>query len=71
MVGDLAGAWHYNPGVILATCAWAALFRTVVGRATGCWMNVRLLAIEGGWWAIDLVLTGLTVNQQLHADLLA
>lgn len=71
-VGDLTGAWRYNPGgVVLVVGAWGAVVRTVVGRATGRWINVRLLVTALGWWVIVLMLAGLTVNQQLHADLLS
>lgn len=71
-VGDLAGSWRYNPGgVVLVVGAWAAVLRAVVGRTTGRWINLRLLVTARGWWVIALVLAGLTLNQQLHADLLA
>jgi hypothetical protein len=70
-LGHLAEAWRFNPfGFLLVAGAVVALVREAVGRMTGRWWNLRLtrprLAI-----AAALVLIGaLTVNQQLHAELL-
>lgn len=70
--GDLTGAWRYNPGgILLVAGAWASIGRSMVGWTTGRWVNLRLVLSRGGWWALALVAAALTVNQQLHADLLA
>lgn len=70
-VGDLPAGWRYNPGgVVLVAGAWTAIGRTVIGRVTGRWLNVDLV-VPWGWWTMATVLVGLTINQQLHAELLA
>ena len=71
-VGDLTAAWRYNPGgLVLVGGAWGAIVRAAIGRRTQRWPNLQLDVTPGGWWAIAIALTVLTVNQQLHADLLA
>lgn len=72
VVGDLAASWRYNPGgVVLVAGAWGAIARTAVGRWARRWANLQLDVTRGGWWAIAAAMIVLTVNQQLHADLLA
>lgn len=69
--GDLARAVAYNPASPLVVAgAMAAVLRWVVGRATGRWLTFHLHVSRRGWIAILLGLALLTVNQQLHADLL-
>lgn len=69
--GDLARAWRYNPGgLLLVAGAWVSIVRALVGRLTGRWLNLHVVVSRGGWWALTITLAALTVNQQLHADLL-
>ena len=71
-VGDLAASWRYNPGgIVLVVGAWGAIVRTTVGTWTSRWANLRLDVTGGGWWTIAAIVIALTINQQLHADLLA
>lgn len=70
--GDVAGAWRYNPGgVVVVAGAWASIGRAVIGRLTGRWVSVHPVVTRSGRWLVAGALVVLTVNQQMHADLLA
>lgn len=69
--GDLARAVAYNPASPLVVAgAVAVLLRGVVGVASGRWLTFHLHVSRRGWIAIIVGLVLLTINQQLHADLL-
>lgn len=69
--GDLARAVAYNPASpLLVGGAVAVLLRGAIGRTTGRWLTFHLHVSRGGWIILGMGLVLLTVNQQLHADLL-
>lgn len=69
-VGDLSGAWRFNPlGVVLVVGAWAALGRALVGHATGRWVTPVVPAHVVMPTTVG-VLVLLTVRQQLRASYL-
>lgn len=71
MGGDLAQAVAYNPASPpVVAGAVAVVLRWAVGRTTGRWLTFHLHVSRSGWIVIVVGLVLLTVNQQLHADLL-
>ncbi|WP_344967814.1 DUF2752 domain-containing protein [Salinactinospora qingdaonensis] len=71
MRGDLAASWRYNPiGIPLVLGAVATLVRFAVGLVTGRWLNVFVRS----WSALGMLggifVALLSLNQQLHADVL-
>lgn len=71
MGGDLARAVAYNPASPLVVAgAMVVVLRGAVGRTTGRWLTFHVHVSRRGWIVIVVGLVLLTVNQQLHADLL-
>jgi len=69
--GSLGDAIRFNPASPLVVLAGAALLaRGVVGAVTGRWLDVRAHIERLGWMLLTVLGAVLTVNQQLHADLL-
>ena len=70
-LGDLAGAWRYNPAAIpLAAGAVFMVARSLLGWATGCWINAELKWTPTIKTVLCVLIVALWVNQQLHAPLL-
>jgi hypothetical protein len=68
--GHLDEAARFNPaGPVLLVAAMLAVSRAVVGRATGCWVYVRIPRGPGLAVAV-IAIAALEVNQQSHAALL-
>lgn len=69
---DVALGWRYNPGsLVLVAGALAVLVRALAGYVSGRWLTAHLRVSRGGWCVIVGALAALTVNQQVHAALLA
>lgn len=73
--GEFALAWRYNPLSILVVVGAAALVvRTAVGLLARRWLTLKvswtLRRLWAAWATVLLLLAGLTVRQQLRADLL-
>ncbi|MGH9116995.1 MAG: DUF2752 domain-containing protein [Acidimicrobiales bacterium] len=70
-LGRVADAWRYNPGMF-ALAAWGGwrLARMGVAAVTGRWPTVRVGWSPGSKILVVVMVAGLQVNQQLHAELL-
>jgi uncharacterized membrane protein YqgA involved in biofilm formation len=73
--GDLARAWEYNPlGIVVVIGAVAVLLRSVVGWASGRWLNLhaRLTPRQKRALLAILVIAAivLEIRQQQRVDLL-
>ncbi len=70
-LGDLAGAWSYNPAApLLVAATLLVALRAGAGMLTGSWVTVRV-----GWTRRATIVTVLLIallwaNQQAHAALL-
>ena len=70
-LGDLAGAWRYNPAAIpLAAGAVLMLARALLGWVTGRWINAELRWTPTTGTVLGLLIVALWVNQQSNASLL-
>lgn len=64
-LGDLAGAWRYNPAAIpLAAGAVFMVARSLLGWATGCWINAELKWTPTIKTVLCVLIVALWVNQQ-------
>lgn len=71
LLGDLAGAWTYNPlSPILVAGAVATLGRHLLGVCTDRWLTFHLIRTRVTVLLVAGVVLLLGVNQQLHAELL-
>jgi hypothetical protein len=69
--GSLYDALRYNPASPLVLAGVLVLIaRGGAGAITGRWLDVRLRLERLGWFLALAAAVTLTVNQQLHADLL-
>lgn len=74
-MGEWALAWRYNPlGIVVVLLSAGIVARGVVGLACGRWLSVRVVWSRPGAViavvSLILLLVGLWVRQQLHAELL-
>jgi hypothetical protein len=70
-LGDLAGAWRYNPAAIpLAVGAVFMLARGLLGWVTGRWINAELRWTPTTRTLLVILIVALWVNQQANAPLL-
>lgn len=70
-LGDLTGAWRYNPAAIpLAAGAVFMVARSLLGWATGCWINAELKWTPTIKTVLCVLIVALWVNQQRNAPLL-
>ena len=70
-LGDLPGAWRYNPAAIpLAAGAVFMLARGLVGWVTGRWINVDVRWTRATRMLLAVLIVALWVNQQANASLL-
>lgn len=70
-LGDLAGAWRYNPAATpLAAGAVIMVARSLLGWATGRWINAELTWTPTIKAVLCVLIVALWVNQQRNAPLL-
>lgn len=70
-LGDLSGAWRYNPLAILLSAATVAfVVRGCWGWLTGRWLNARLTWTPAIRITVVIGIAALWINQQQHAALL-
>ena len=71
LIGDLAAAWRYNPGVfVLGAVGAVGAARTAAGVLVGRWWQPRLAHRGPAALLVVAAVVVLWANQQAHAELL-
>jgi hypothetical protein len=69
--GQFGLAWSFNPAaVVLALLVVGAVVRWIVALFNRHWINVSVRFTPAVWLVILLLVVALSINQQLHADML-